>query len=265
MITWNLLAFFLVHMSFSKPHTRAFPIADFNDKLKTAEWMVAYDSAAWRMSELVTHVDNDLLARMGREWFCFRGADSLWNGVYGKYKDGKYDLVIQYRIEPSDSIRIVEEKPDSVMLISVSKAINAAYTEAGLRLGKSYVRFNKFIRYQPDHISIWLLPALQPNEIALYGGEFYYRFDHTGEKILERQEYFQGFKGFRFGKGREVKLEYEAAAAPPLGAVYFALQYRGQFKGVQIETRESISVLSFNQVKGYYWEHKEKDLRKIVN
>ncbi|RPD38053.1 hypothetical protein [Chitinophaga barathri] len=266
MISWNFLAFFLVQMSFSQPDTRAFPIADFNDKLKTAEWMISYDSAAWRMSELVSHVDNDLLARMGREWFCFRGPDSLWNGVYGKYKDGKYDLVVQYHIDESDSISEVKEKLDSNMLVAVSQAINTAYTEAGLRLGKSYVRFNKFVRYHNDQtITIWLLPALQPNEIALYGGEFYYRFDKTGAKVLDRWEYFQGFKGFRFGKAREVKLEYEAVTAPPQGAVYFALQYREQFKGVHIETKENSSRLNFNQVKGYYWEHKEKDLRKIVN
>lgn len=267
MITLKFLAFFLLRMNFPQPAVNTFPIADFNDKVRTAEWMMAYDSAAWRMSDLVTHIDNDLLARMGREWFCFRGPDSLWNGVYGKYKNGRYDLVIHYRINENDSIAIVEkEKTDSVMLIAVSKAINTAYTEAGSRLGKSYVRFNKFVRYHADQtITIWLLPALQPAEVAMYGGEFYYHFDRSGEKLLDRWEYFQGFKGFRLGKGREVKLEYEAMGAPTQGAVYFALQYRNQFKNVQIETKENISTLNFSQTKGYYWEHKGKDLRKIVN
>lgn len=267
MMTLKFLAFFLVQMNFSQPDIRPFPLADFNDKVRTAEWMMAYDSAAWRMSDLVTHIDNDLLARMGREWFCFRGPDSLWNGVYGKYKNGRYDLVMHYRISGSDSIDVVkEEKVDSAMLVAVSKAINTAYKEAGSRLGKSYVRFNKFVRYHTDRsITIWLLPAMQSSGIVLYGGEFCYHFDATGEKMLSRWEYFQGFKGFRFGKGREVKLEYEAVTAPPQGAVYFALQYRDEFKGVHIETKENISTLYFNQTNGYYWEHKGKDLRKIVN
>ncbi|MBO9151159.1 hypothetical protein ACFOTA_03000 [Chitinophaga sp. GCM10012297] len=267
MNTLQFLAFFLLQLNFSQPAVKTFPIADFNDKVRTAEWMLAYDSAAWRMSDLVTHIDNDLLARMGREWFCFRGPDSLWNGVYGKYKDDRYDLVIHYRIIEADSIAIVEEeKVDSTLLIAVSKAINAAYAEAGSRLGKSYVRFNKFVRCHADQtITIWLLPALQPAEVAMYGGEFYYHFDRTGEKLLDRWEYLQSFKGFRFGKEREVKLEYEAMAMPPQGAVYFALQYRNRFKGVQIETKENVSTLNFSQTKGYYWEHKAKDLRKIVN
>src|SRR5690606_11857209 len=200
------------------------------------------------------------LARMGREWFCFKGTDSLWNAVYGKFNDTAYDLVLHYKLFENDTIDVVCDPPDTAMLHSVSRAINNAYREAGLILGKSDTRFNKFIRYHADKtVSIWLLPALQSLGIALYGGEFYYHFDPSGANILEREEYFQGsFKGFKTGKPREVRLNYQDVSAPTQGAVYFAVRYRKFFPNIHIDTRESTSVQSFDPGKGAYWRHADK-------
>lgn len=254
-----MAALLFVQMASAQRNTH-FPSGEFNRQLEVARWMVAYDSTAWRLSELVTSVSWEQLNRMGREWFCYKDKDSLWNGVYGKYKDGHYDVVLHYKIWPEDSIDVVCDPPDTAMLGSISRAINIAYREAGFVLGKSYVKFNKFVRYHNNKtVSVWLMPALQPNEIAMYGGEFYYLFDATGNAILNRQEYYQGsFKGFRLGKAREVRLYYEDADAPTLGAVFFALKYGRHFSGVHINTRKSTSLLAFSQVKGYYWQHADK-------
>ncbi|WP_109698548.1 hypothetical protein [Chitinophaga deserti] len=261
MIFWKYLAFLLVHLHFSGPEKHyKFPIAEFSAHVKTAEWLIEYDSAAWRLSDTVTHADMDLLQRTGKEWFVYKGRDSMWYGAYGKFQDTAYDLAIHYCINRQDSIELVTTPPDTAMMCSVSRGIRKAYRNAGVMLGRSYVRMNKFIRLNGDRsISIWLLPALQPAEVAMYGGEFHYRFDEKGEQLLERQEYYRGgFKGFRLNNGRDVKLEYEDVKSPTLGAVYFALRYRNRFREIRIETLESHSLLVFNQVRGYYWEHKER-------
>ncbi len=239
-----------------------FPLAAFNSKLETARWMVDYDTVAWRLSEMVTTVSWEELGRMGREWFCYKGDDGLWNGIFGKYKDGQYDVVLHYKIWRADSVDVVCDPPDTAMLGAVSRAIGLAYREAGYVLGKSYVKFNKFVRYHADRtVSVWLMPALAPNEIALYGAEFHYRFDATGTAILSRDEYYQGsFKGFRLGKAREVQLQYADADAPTLGAVFFAMKYGRHFSGVQINTRNSTSLMAFSQQKGYSWQHTGKKL-----
>lgn len=249
----------LVQTAYAQKST-AFLSETFNRQLETARWMVEYDSTAWRLSELVTTVSWEELGRMGREWFCYKSEDSLWNGVYGKYKNGVYDVVLHYKIWPGDSIDVVCDPLDTAMLGGISRAINTAYSEAGFVLGRSYVKFNKFVRYHADKtVSVWLLPALQPNEIAMYGGEFYYLFDETGTRILGRQEYYQGsFKGFRLGKAREVQLHYDDADAPTQGAVFFALKYGRHFSGVYINTRHSTSLLAFSREKGYYWRHADK-------
>ncbi|WP_126247022.1 hypothetical protein [Chitinophaga rhizosphaerae] len=262
MILWKYLAFLLVHLHVNgladKP---AFPVAEFSAHVRTAEWLIEYDSAAWRLSDTVTHADMDLLQRTGKEWFVYRGRDSLWYGAYGKFQDTAYDLALHFRINRSDSIEAVSEpRPDTAMLHAVSRCIRSSYKYAGLMLGRSYVRMNKFIRLNGDRsISIYLLPALQPADVAMYGGEFMYRFDASGRQLLERYEYYRGgFKGFRLNAGREVKLAYEDVKYPTLGSVYFALRYRNRFREISIETLESFSQLMFNQVRGFYWEHREK-------
>lgn len=259
MKSWLLLAVLLLTQTVQaqKNNTRSF-----SEKLETAQWMREYDSVAWRMSELVTEATYEELARIGREWFCYKGTDSLWNGVYGKFKDGKYDQVLHYRLNTNDTIDVVPDSIDAVMLVAVSKAINVAYREAGVILGRSYVKMNKFIQYHQDKtITIWLMPALQPSDVAMYGGEFYYHFDESGTKVLEREEYYKGhFKGFKIGKTREVRLNYEDADEPTQGAIYFALQYQRSFSEIHIDTRGSTSLLAFSREKGYYWRHADKSL-----
>lgn len=262
MMFWKYLLFLLVHLHFSAPEdVRKFPVAEFSAHVKTAEWLIEYDSAAWRLSDTVTRADMDLLQRTGKEWFVYRGRDSLWYGAYGKFQDTAYDLAMHFRISHTDSIEAVNQPhPDTLMLHAVSRCIRSSYKMAGAMLGRSYVRMNKFIRLNGDRsISIFLLPALQPADVAMYGGEFHYRFDEYGRKLLERNEYYRGgFKGFRLNNERDVKLAYEDVKYPTLGSVYFALRYRNRFREIRIETLESLSVLMFNQVRGYYWEHREK-------
>lgn len=257
-----LIALLLVQSAWAQPkNSPRFDRQAFAEKIAVAEWMSEYDSIAWRMSELVTMATYDQLERIDRrEWFCFKGKDSLWNAVYGKYNDSTYDLVLHYKLMENDTIDAVCDAPDTAMLHSVSRAINIAYREAAPILGKTSTRFNKFVRYHTDKtVSVWLLPALQSLGIALYGGEFYYHFDPSGTQILEKEEYYQGsFKGFKTGKPRDVRLNYEDAAAPTQGAVYFAVQYRKFFTNIHIDTRESTSVQSFSPGKGYYWLHADK-------
>ncbi|MGX5819688.1 hypothetical protein ACWKWU_15935 [Chitinophaga lutea] len=255
---WLPALLLMAQTAFAQKPAGVYPGKDFQYQLSVADWMTAYDSAAWRMSEYASGLSWEEVGRMGKEWFCYKDKDSLWNGIYGKFKDSTYDLVIQYRIAANDTIELVCDEPDTAMLHSVSRAIRLAYKEAGLTLGKSYVKFNKFIRRHNDNtISIWLLPSIQPNEIAMYGGEFYYTFDEKGTTITGRSEYYQGsFKGVRLGgKPRDLVLRYEDSNELTQGAIFFARQYRSFFTSVRILTHASASLLAFNQTKGYYWQH----------
>ena len=105
-----------------------------------------------------------------------------------------------------------------------------------------------------------MLPAFSPSNEAIYGGEFYYKFDRTGNSLLERKEYFQGhFRGFKTGKPREIWLDYKDLDKPTLGSIFFVWYYKQYFTNIFIENKKSRSTVLFDKRKGaYYWTHIEE-------
>src|SRR5215470_5910689 len=75
-ISLMFLAVILVSSSLAfgqKPQaTPDFDIADFNKKMDTVEWLVAYDEVAWKTSDVVVTEDKSEVAKLGREWFCIQ-------------------------------------------------------------------------------------------------------------------------------------------------------------------------------------------------
>jgi hypothetical protein len=77
-----LWLFFLPSFVFGqtpKTSAPAFDIADFNKKFEIVQWLVAYDSFAWKTTDLVMAGDKSEVARLGKEWFCFQDAKDLWH------------------------------------------------------------------------------------------------------------------------------------------------------------------------------------------
>src|SRR5262245_32157218 len=77
----------------------AFDINDFNKKLEIAQWLVAYDTVAWKTTDLVMAADKSELARLGREWFCFQDSKGVWHAIYGKLENSKFDQVFHYVVD----------------------------------------------------------------------------------------------------------------------------------------------------------------------
>ncbi|UYQ93968.1 hypothetical protein MKQ68_02520 [Chitinophaga horti] len=236
------------------PHIKAEAPLPIQEKLGVASWLCTYDSVATFISDIAMTMPYDQRQRIGRHWFCYQGVDRLWHAVFGKFNGSQYDVVSHYKIIDTTFIDQVCEQ-DSALLISYSRVIDKAYAEAAKILGPSQVRFNKFLKSNADStISIWLMPSVQSADIAMYGGEFYYKFDKQGNEILDRTEYFSGrFRGFKVGSPREIHLDYSQDDSPTLGAVYFAWRNRKVFGDIHIQNRASSMVLSYNEDKGYHW------------
>lgn len=226
----------------------------FEEKMTIASWLCTYDSVATFISDIAMTMPYEDRLRVGRQWFVYFGGDGAWHSVWGKYSNNKYDLVVHYKIVDTSFVDNVCDY-DTSMINSYSRAIDNAYMYASKVLGHSQVRFNKFIRSEQDgSISIWLMPSVQSADIAMYGGEFYYKFDKKGSTVIDREEYYTGrFRGFKTGSPREIHLDYSQDEAPRLGAIYYAWRNRKVFGDIYIENRESSMVLSYNQDEGYHW------------
>ncbi len=241
-----------------------FDIVDFNKKMEVAEWLCMYDAVAWWTSDSVMAQDKEKLGRLGNEWFCFLDSNNLWHAVYGKYENGYFDQVLYFQVLGRSDIRLIDDKLDTAHVNSYSRALMTANLMLKDLKDSINFRFNQYIRKNENGtFSVWLLPAFQPNGLAVYGGEFIYTVDATGNNILKDDSYYSGdFYGHDAGAQKEIWLNYERIEKPTLGAIFFVWYYKSYFPKIMLNTSKSISTVVKTGDDGWSWIHAEKELKK---
>jgi hypothetical protein len=233
-------------------------IKGFNLKMDTVHWLCEYDNIAWWTSDSVYATPKEEQEKLGSEWFCFKKG-SIWHAVYGKYKDNRFDMVYHYEVDTNQLIKRVYEQIDSLILNSNCRAIVNGSKFLNDYPDSIKVRFNQYIRRNSDNtLSLWFLPAFTTNSIAVYGGEFYYLFDSTGNNLIAKTEYSQGYKGFKPDLQKEIWLNYETRDEPTLGSIFFIWYYRKYFDRIVVNAKKFKSTL-FHDKEKYYWVHAVKD------
>jgi hypothetical protein len=179
-----------------------FDIADFNKKFDVAEWLYTYDHVAWWTSDSVMIQDKNEIERLGNEWFCYQDQTNTWHAVYGRYGNGTFDLVFHFTVDNTSKIKRTYEKVDTLILNSYSRALITANKQISALKDTVGIRFNQFVKQNDDKtFSVWIFPAFQPNNTAVYGGEFIYTIDQSGNTVIQDDSYFQGsFRGFKVDK-----------------------------------------------------------------
>ncbi len=256
---------FVIFASILTLNTNAqnFDIIDFNQKAQIAEWLFEYDMIAWWTSDSVMTEDESEIEQLGSEWFCYKDEDNVWHAFYGKDEDGKFNLVFHYEVDTSYTVKRTFSEVDTAKLNSYSRAIVNSVKQIESLKDSVNIRFNQYLRYNNNNeIEVWILPAFQSNGTAVFGGEFHYVFDSTGNIMLSKEEYYQGgFRGFKVGEPREIWLDYTDVEKPTLGAVFFVWYYKKYFTKISIETSKAISTV-YKSDNTYTWIHIEKDLGK---
>ncbi len=252
----------LVSLSTFPLTAQTFDIQDFNEKVEVAEFLFEYDLIAWWTSDSVMVADPAELAQLGEVWVCLPEGNT-WRAYYGKYEAGNFRPVFLYHLDSNYHIRRVYEATDSARLNPFARALAYAVQQLAPLQDTLNLRFNQYVRQtEQNEIEVWLLPAFQPNATAIYGGEFYYRFDATGQRLLAEHTHYQGaFRGFQVGEPREIWLNYSDVDQPTLGGIFFVWYYKKYFTKINLETRTNISTVMQTD-GGYTWLHVEKDLGK---
>lgn len=236
-----------------------FDIVDFNQKMEDVEWLYEYDMIAWKTSDSVMSQDKKELERLGGDWFCFQKND-IWHAVYGKYENHHFDLVFHFIVDSNRQVRKTSETVDTTLLHRYSRALQTANKQITAMKDTVYLRFNQYIKENKDNsLKVWILPAFQPNSLAIYGGEFIYTIDKTGMKVLKDESHFQGkFRGFKVGKPREIWINYMETEKPTLGAVFFAWYYKSYFTKIVILNSAS-KRMAYKAGNSWSWIHAEKE------
>jgi hypothetical protein len=264
-----LIAFLFVFTSYAqkaeKPGTDGpdFDIVDFNKKFEVAQWLVEYDNVAWKTTDELMKQDKKDLERLGAEWFCFKDKSGLWHAVYGKLTGATYEPVVHFVMATTEKITKSDAKIDQEFLNSHAISLSTSRAKLAGTIPKDSPRFNQYIKQNSDKtFSVWLLPAFQPNRMAVFGGEAIYTIDATGKKILKDESYFQpNFRGFMADPPREIWLNYREMKKPSLGAIFFVWYYKQYFTKIVIDNEMSTSTV-IKTGDGYMWAHVEKDQSK---
>lgn len=240
----------------------SFDIEDFNKKFEIAEWLYMYDKIAWWTSDSVMVQDKEDLARLGSDWFCFQEGNT-WHAVYGKYENNQFDLVFHYLVDTLAQISRTNEAVDTTLLHRYSRALQTAGSQMKALKDTVSLRFNQYIKENDDKtLTVWCLPAFQTNGLAVYGGEFIYKIDQTGTKVLNDESYYQGqFRGFETGNPREIWINYQETDKPSLGAIFFVWYYKSYFTKIVIDNSKSTS-RAIKADNGWDWVHVIKEPEK---
>lgn len=234
-----------------------FDVKSFNEKSEVAQWLCLYDRIAWITSDSVLASTKEEKDKLGHEWFCYQDNDG-WHAVYGGYKNGRFNLVFHYTVDTTWKVKRINAAIDTTLVNSYSRALINANSQLKQLKDTIHIRFNQYIKRNVDKtLSVWLLPAFSSDNVAIYGGEFYYRFDSTGNFLIDKNEYFQGnFRGFKTDKAREIWLDYKDVDKPTVGSIFFVWYYKRYFTSIFIENRNSKSTMHYDGTrKEYYWIH----------
>jgi hypothetical protein len=236
---------------------------DFLGKFETVEWLCQYDMIAWQTSDSLMTQDTNELKRLGKDWFCFQ-KDNEWHAVYGNYKNGLFDMVFHYIVDNKRNVKRTYEIIDTSLTHKYSRALQLANQQMKHIKDSIQLSFNQFIKENEDHtLTVWILPAFQTNNVAVYGGEFIYMIDSLGYTVLKDESHYQGkFRGFQVNKPREIWITYLEVDQPTIGAIFFTWYYKSYFTKIVIETSNSIST-PFNAGNNKWtWIHAMKSAKK---
>ncbi len=244
----------------SKVGKPEFDIVDFNKKFEVVQWLVTYDEVAWKTTDLALASDKEETARMGKEWFCFQDKNRLWHSVYGKLENNKFDQVFHYVVDSVGKITRTKDKIDEAFVVLHARALDLALAKLQESTPPNSPLHNSYIKQNADRtFTVWLLPAFQRDNVAVYGGEFVYTIDLAAEKITRDESYFQGaFRGFKSSPPREIWLTYTEKEKPTLGSIFFVWYYKEYFTKIIIDNSKSTSTV-IKSGDGYIWVHVEKD------
>jgi hypothetical protein len=235
-----------------------FDIVDFNQKMNVVEWLCQYDWIAWVTSDSVVVQDKKDIERLGNEWFCIQKGNE-WHAIYGNFKNNTFDLVFHFKVDENGKISKSSEPIDTNILNRYSRALQTANKQLEAMKDTISLRFNQYIKENDDKtLTVWILPAFQPDNFAIYGGEFIYTIDPLGYTILKDESYFpNSFRGFKVGEPRPIRLNYKDTEKPTLGALFFTWFYKEYFTKIEIHNAKTTS-MPFKVDGGYTWIHVER-------
>ncbi len=253
-----LLATILLQAAFvsakAQNTSQTFDTIQFSRNLELADWLVEYDY--FNQLSLNYLKRNEDISKL--EWFSFK-QNQIWHTVGGTINNNHFSIIKHVFADSLYNISDFTGTCDSATCHAAGHALVTANRLFGVIRDSSSMYFSSFVHFNPDNtISAWFLPALQPSGQVIYGCEWEYVFDNTGNKMLRQNALVNTVTGMWIGQPRELWLNYRNTSAPTVGSIFFTLSYGDYFTRIRIDTQFSISTRSKDKNEFYTWTHKIK-------
>lgn len=233
---------------------QGFDTMQFNKQLEFANHLIEY--------EFYTQLAVDKFIKQPEtsdfEWFSYQD-NNTWHSVGGNSISNTFVIKNHVTFDSVNTISDYSGISDSSKLNALGSALSLANSQFQIIRDTSSIYFNSFVISNSDQtISIWFLPAFQPSGQAIYGCEWEYIFDKTGNDLLRQNSYTNSITGIWVGQPRELWLNYRKTDNPTIGSVFFAQSFRDYFTRIRIDTRISTSTTTRDTNGNYTWTHKMK-------
>lgn len=204
-----------------------------------ARWLTIYDKVAWVTTDSLRTLPKEVHAQLGPEWLCDT-MGGVWHAFYGRYDSttSRYSIAAHYErgetgfflsTTPIDTARI---QAGAAAIFNTRRRVPASFQPRGLSL-------NTFVRFVTrDSIDVWMLPAFQPSGIIVYGTEARYRWDATGQVLVDSTLVNNGLRWARPDTSATLVMQDSTVDAPTAVELYYLMNYSSYFKKLAVRTRE---------------------------
>ena len=247
------------------PPPPGFPIAEFQAREQTARWLVRYDRAAWRSSDLVMKAPPEQVKKLGREWYCTEGAN-VWDCYFGKYDPAgdRYEVVFHFQSKAGGDFVRVATVPASGETTAFARALFRSAQAAPDEVRGAQITFNAYVRRTAGgQLEVWRLPAWQTDGTLIYGGDLRQTLDPTGATVLSTEFTYGGFRKGKPDRQVDLQVNNEKFDVATVGSIFFTLAYGEQFKSVTIMGRRYVTRLVRTD-KAEAWTHVERPAKDAV-
>lgn len=255
----KLFTAFLLTMFFctnGRPQTAvvAFDSTRFNEELKLANFLVEYDYQYNRVLDFLSK-QADV---SGTDWFCCKSGNT-WFTIGSVVENNEVKITKMLTLDSLDQAVEYTGTLDKFYLNEFALAVSKANSGFQIVRDTCKIYFSSFVLRNADQtISVWFLPSFQSSGQAIYGCEWEFVYDSSGNKLLNQQSYISALKGVWIGQPRELWLNYRNLDFPSPGSLFFALSFRDFFTRLRIDTQYFTSTTTKNEKGIYSWTHKIK-------
>ena len=214
------------------------------------------DKALYLSLDLLKNENSDSIKKISNYRFCLQDSLNNYNVIYGYPENGKFIWLFNYKCDSSYTFTVDKYKKDTNITSLLYKLVNQKEYIIE-KYAKKNVDLTYYTFVNSDSINLFILPSWQNSQLAVYGPEFCYTYNSTGEQIdsLTIDKEPLGFS-IKNDSESEIYLDLRDKDFVSLGSVFFTLLYKEFFKEVYIETKNEKSYLI--DIKDFRWGHIHK-------